>query len=51
MDDKQKEELKKNISRILLSAINGLDNQYRTKNGYVQWGKVEQDIHLLVDEV
>ena len=51
MDDTEKEELKKSISQILLSAVNGSDNQYRTKNGFVQWGKVEQDIHLLVDDV
>ena len=51
MDDTEKEKLKKAISQILLSAVNGLDKQYRTKNGYVQWGKVEKDIHLLIDEV
>ena len=51
MESKQnKEELKKNISAILLSAVNGLDKQYLTVNGYIQWGKVEQDIHKLIDD-
>ena len=51
MDEEQKAELKKKISTILMSAVNGLDKQYRTKNGYVQWGKVEKHIHLLIDEI
>ena len=51
MDATKKEELKKSISQILLSAVNGSDKQYRTTNGFVRWDKVEQDIHLLVDDV
>ena len=51
MDEAEKQEVKKKISQILLSAVNGSDKQYRTKNGYVQWGKVEEHIHLLIDEV
>jgi hypothetical protein len=51
MDEQQKTELKKQISTILLSAINGLDKQYRTKNGYIQWGLVEKHIHMLIDDI
>lgn len=46
-----KQETKQKISTILLEALNGFSKKYRTKNGYIQWGLVEQDIHKLIDQL
>ena len=42
--------IKKGISNILLGAVNGLNNCYRTKDGYIRWGLVENDIYKLIDD-
>jgi len=41
--------LKRDISYILLSAVNGQSECYRTKDGFIRWGLVEKDIHNLID--
>ena len=51
MDKEQKERLKKQITVILLNAINGSDNQYRNRNGHVNWEMVEKHIHQSIDDV
>lgn len=51
MDEMQKERLKQSITTILLTAINGSDNQYRTRNGHVNWEIVEKHIHQLIDDI
>ena len=40
--------LKAEISRILLSAINGREPRYRM-DGYIRWGLVEREIHEAID--
>ena len=40
--------LKSEISRILLSAINGSEPRYR-RDGYIRWGLVESEIHTAID--
>ena len=45
-----KTKIKKNISTILLGAVNGAGQKYRTITGHIQWGLVEQDIHNVIDE-
>jgi hypothetical protein len=40
--------LKIEISRIMQSAINGLEPRYRT-DGFILWGLVEREIHEAID--
>jgi hypothetical protein len=40
--------LKVEISRILLSAVNGSEPRYRM-DGYIRWGLVEREIHEAID--
>lgn len=44
-----KEELKKQISAIMLDAVNRRTNAFIGKGASTDWGKVEEAIHLLVD--
>ena len=51
MTDKEKRDaLKKKVSAILVSVLNGSEANYRTKDGiYIRWGLVERDIHAAID--
>lgn len=40
--------LKSEISRILLNAINGSEPRYRM-NGFIRWGLVEREIHKAIE--
>jgi hypothetical protein len=42
--------LKRDVSHILLGAINGEVEAYRTPQGYIRWGRVEQEIHDAIDQ-
>jgi hypothetical protein len=45
------DKINKEISDILMGAINGLEKKYRTRgeaSGYIRWGLVEKDIHATV---
>lgn len=49
------EEINKEISKILMDAVNGLEPKYRYKTGdegpgYIRWGLVEKDIHAAVNK-
>jgi len=44
--------LKARVSEILHEALTGRskNNHYRTEDGFVRWGTVEQDIHSVIDD-
>jgi type III secretory pathway component EscV len=42
------EALKKDISKVLIDAVSGNNNQYRM-DGLIRWGRVERDIHKIID--
>ena len=42
------DEINKEISEILLNTLSRAEHKYRTNDGYIRWGKVEKDIHLVV---
>lgn len=42
-------ELKDEISRVLISALDGSDESLRYNGNWIRWGLVEKRIHALVD--
>lgn len=40
--------LKKRVAKILMAALDGSEPRYRL-DGYIRWGRVEQDIHEAID--
>jgi hypothetical protein len=47
---KQKKTLKNDISLILHGALSGETKEYRTDDGFVRWGLVEQDMFKAIDK-
>ena len=43
------ESINKKISRILLDAIGGHEKKYRTEDGFIKWGEVENEMHDAVN--
>ncbi len=42
------DEINKKISAILVATLQGTDKKYRTEDGFIRWGLVEEDIHRAV---
>ena len=40
--------INEDISQILQSTLDGSEPKYRTKERFIRWGLVEQDIHTTV---
>ena len=41
--------IKQEVSLILGGALSGRTEKYRTPDGYVRWGVVEDDIHKAIE--
>ena len=41
--------LKDEVSRVLISALDGSDESLRYNRNWIRWGLVEQRIHALID--
>lgn len=41
--------IKKDVSKILRTALRSFENEYRTEGGYIKWGLVEKKIHQKID--
>ena len=41
--------LKDEVSRVLISALDGSDESLRYNGNWIRWGLVEQRIHALID--
>ena len=41
--------IKKDVSKIMMSAVSGSEPKYRNENGYIKWGLVEKDIHAKIE--
>ena len=43
------EGIKKKVSGIMMGAVNGSIPKYRTSDGFIRWGLVEEDIHKVIE--
>jgi hypothetical protein len=46
----RKERLKKEVDKILIDALGGLEKKYVYQDRFVRWGAVGMEIHLKIDE-